>query len=105
MRTSDGRSRSSMTNEILLLYSVLNDAFGIVTGCLCPNQTDHLPIHSGIQSDELRRLGATLSLAPEQTADHVLTSCPIHQALHRAQSLKVLNNETRYWLNIIVASV
>ena len=40
--------------------SVLNDALRIVTGCLRPTPTGHLPILSGIQSAELRRPGATL---------------------------------------------
>ena len=46
-----------------LINSVLNDALRIVTGCLRPTSTDHLLILSGIQSAELRRMGATLSLA------------------------------------------
>ena len=37
--------------------------------------------------------------ASEQTADHVLTACPIHRAPHGARGLTVLNDETRYWLN------
>ena len=36
-----------------LIDSVLNDALRIVTGCLCPTPTDHLPILSGIQPAEL----------------------------------------------------
>ena len=46
-----------------LIDSVLNDALRIVTGCLRPTPTDYLPVLSGIQPAELRRLGATLSLA------------------------------------------
>ena len=46
-----------------LIDSVLNDALRIVTGCLRPTPTYLLPILSGIQPAELRRLGATLSLA------------------------------------------
>ena len=46
-----------------LIDSVLNDALCIVTGCLCPTPTDHLPVLSGIQPAELCQLGATLSLA------------------------------------------
>ena len=46
-----------------LIDSVLNDALRIVTGCLRPTPTDHLPVLSGIQPAELRRMGATLSLA------------------------------------------
>ena len=43
--------------------------------------------------------------ASEQTADHVLTACPIHRAPHGARGLTVLDNETRCWLNDITASV
>ena len=46
-----------------LIDSVLNDTLSIVTGCLRPTPTDHLPVLSGIQPAELRRMGATLSLA------------------------------------------
>ena len=208
-----------------LIDSVLNDALRIVTGCLRPTPTDHLPIFSGIQPAELRRIGATLSLAhresmdpdhilyallngssdtrqvklrsrlpsvsaarnrldniarlgirasewtnhkwktvycknasglrafvpgtgarpvgmnllraawlnrlrtgvgrfhssmhkwglapspncecgaSEQTADHVLTACPIHQAPHGARGLTVLDDETRCWLNDITSSI
>ena len=31
--------------------------------------------------------------ASEQTADHVLTACPIHRAPHGARGLTVLDNE------------
>ena len=57
-----------------LIDSVLNDALSIVTGCLCPTPTDHLPILSGIQPAELRRMGATLSLAYRGSLDpdHIL---------------------------------
>ena len=57
-----------------LIDSVLNDALRIVTGCLRPTPTDHLPILSGIQPAELRRLGATLSLAHRGSLDpdHIL---------------------------------
>ena len=48
-----------------LIDSVLNDALRIVTGCLRPSPTDHLPVLSGIQPAELRRMG---SLDP----DHIL---------------------------------
>ena len=52
-----------------LIDSVLNDALRIVTGCLRPTPTDHLPVLSGIQPAELRRLGATLSLAYRGSLD------------------------------------
>ena len=54
--------------------SVLNDGLRIVTGCLRPTPTDRLPILSGIQTVELRRMAATLSLAHRETLDlnHIL---------------------------------
>ena len=57
-----------------LIDNVLNDALRIVTGCLRPTPTDHLPVLSGIQPVELRRLGATLSLAYRGSLDpdHIL---------------------------------
>ena len=57
-----------------LTNSVLNDALRIVTGCLRPTPTDHLPVLSGIQPAKLRRLGATLSLAYRGSLDpnHIL---------------------------------
>ena len=57
-----------------LIDSVLNDALRIVTGCLHPTPTDHLPVFSGIQPAELRRMGATLSLAHHGSlnSDHIL---------------------------------
>ena len=210
-----------------LIDNVLNDASRMVTGCLRPTPTNHLPVLSGIQPAELRRMGATLSLAyrrsldpdhilygllsgssdtrqvrlrsrcpfvpgarnlldnlarlgirasewtnhkwkteycenasrlrafvaetdarlvgmglpraawvklnrlrtgvgrfhssmhkwglapspncecgaSEQTADHVLTACPIHRAPHGARGLTVLDDETRCWLNGITASI
>ena len=44
-------------------HSVLNNALLIVTGCLRPIPTDHLPVLSGIQPAELCQMGVTLSLA------------------------------------------
>ena len=57
-----------------LIDSILNDALRIVTGCLRPTPTDHLPVLSGIQPTELRRLRATLSLAHRGSLDpnHIL---------------------------------
>ena len=59
-----------------LIDSVPNDASHVVTGCLRPTPMDHLPILSGIQPAELRRLGATLFLANGATLDpdHMLNS-------------------------------
>ena len=57
-----------------LIDSVLNDALRIVTGCLRPTPTNHLPVLSGIQPAELRRMGATLSLDYRGSLDpdHIL---------------------------------
>ena len=43
--------------------------------------------------------------ASEQTADHVLTACPIHRARYGARDLTVLYDETRCWLNNTTASI
>ena len=65
------RCRSAHTR---LIDSVLNDAMRIVTGCLRPTPTDHLPVLSGIQPAELRRLGETLFMAHRGSLDpdHIL---------------------------------
>ena len=57
-----------------LIDSVLNDALRIFTGCRRPTPTDCLPVLAGIQPAELRRLGATLSLAYRGSldTDHIL---------------------------------
>ena len=57
-----------------LIDNVLNVALRIFTGCLRPTPTDHLPVLSGIQPAELRRMGATLSLAYRRSLDpdHIL---------------------------------
>ena len=52
-----------------LIDSVLNDALRIVTGCLRLIPTDRLPVLSGIQPAELRRMGATLPLAHRGSLD------------------------------------
>ena len=43
--------------------------------------------------------------ASEQTADHVLTACPIHRAPHGARGLTILDDKTRCWLNNTTASI
>ena len=55
-------------------HYLLPDAMRMVTGCLRPTPTDHLPILSGIQPAELRRMGGTLSLAHcgSLDPDHIL---------------------------------
>ena len=57
------------STQTCLIDSVLNGALRIVTGCLCPMPTDHLPILLGIQPAELCHLEATLSLAKHGTLD------------------------------------
>ena len=57
-----------------LIDSVLNDALCIVTRCLRPTPTDHLPVLSGIQPAELCQMRATLFLAHHGSLDpnHIL---------------------------------
>ena len=57
-----------------LIDSVLNNALHMVTGCLRPTPTDHLPVLSGIQPAELCQMGATLSSAHHGSLDpnHIL---------------------------------
>ena len=43
--------------------------------------------------------------ASEQTADHVLTACSIHRAPPEARGLRILDDETRCWLNNTAASI
>ena len=56
-----------------LVDSILNDALPIVARCLCPTPMEDLPVLAGIQPAELRRLGATFSLANHaiHDPDHV----------------------------------
>ena len=55
-------------------HTRLIDALAIVTGCLRFTPTEDLPVLASIQPAELRRLGATLSLANRaiHDLDHVL---------------------------------
>ena len=55
-----------------LIDIILDDALRIVTGCLRPTPTEDLPVLAHILPAELRRLGATLSLA----------NCAIHDTDH-----------------------
>ena len=41
----------------------------------------------------------------EQTADHIILTCPMHRALQRIMGLIVLDDKTRCWLNSITASI
>jgi len=51
------------TAQTRLIDPAINDALRIVIGCLHPTPADNLPILTDIQPAELRRSGATLSLA------------------------------------------
>ena len=53
--------------------------------------------HSSMHKWGLALLSNCECGASEQTADHVLTACPIHRAPHGARGLTVLD-ETRCWL-------
>ena len=57
-----------------LIDSVLNSGLRIVTGCLRPTPTDHLPVLSDIQPGELHQMRAKLSLAHRKSlySDHIL---------------------------------
>ena len=57
-----------------LIDSILNDVLRTVNACLRPTPTEGLPVLAGIQPAELRRSGATLSLANRdiQIPAHVL---------------------------------
>ena len=57
-----------------LIDSALNNALHMIIGYLRPTPTNRLPILSGIQPAELRRMGATLSLAQHGSLDpdHIL---------------------------------
>ena len=67
-----------------LIDRVLNDALRIVIGCLRPTPSVYLPVLSGIQPAELRRQGATLSLANRSCLDpdHIL-----HGQFHESQDV------------------
>ena len=43
--------------------------------------------------------------ASEQTADHIILTCPIHRAPRGIMGLTGLDDETRCWLNSIIASI
>ena len=43
--------------------------------------------------------------ASEETADHIILTCPTHRAPRGIMGLTVLDDETRCWLNSITASI
>ena len=57
-----------------LINSVFNNALRIVTRCLCPTPTNHLPVLSGIKPAKLCQMEATFSLAYHGSLDlnHIL---------------------------------
>ena len=60
-----------------------------MTGCLRPTTTDNLPILAGIQPAELRRSGATLSLARGATEPgQLLHSVPTGPSSANSRRLK-----------------
>ena len=67
--------------------------------------TDVGRFHSSMHKWDLAPLPNCECGASAQTADHVLTACPIHRASHGARGLTVLDDEIRYWLNNITASI
>ena len=87
-----------------LIDSILNDAMRIVIGCLRPTLTDHLSVLLGIQSAELCRMGASLSLAHRGSLDpdHILygllsgssDTCKIRLRSVRIRSLILTNPNT-----------
>jgi len=78
--------RSSHTR---LIDPAINDALRIVTGCLRPKPADNLPILAGIPPVELRRNGATLSLARRaMEPGHLLHSALVCPSSANARCLK-----------------
>ena len=41
----------------------------------------------------------------EQTADHIISACPLHRAPKGIQGLLVLDDDTRRWLKINVVNI
>ena len=83
-----------------LIDHAINNTLQTVTGCLRPTQADNLLILTGIQPAELRRIGATLSLAhraiePGQSM-HI---CSIQRSLvHRVGMHGISNRDTHLYL-------
>ena len=58
----------------------------------------HLSMHKcGLASSTNCECGVS-----EQTADHVLTACPIHRAPQGTRGVTVLDNETRFWMRNLI---
>jgi len=72
-----------------LIDHTINNALQIVTGCLRRTPADSLPTLAGIQPAELRRSGATLSLARcAMEPGHLLHSAHTRPSSANAQCLK-----------------
>ena len=72
-----------------LTDSAVNDTLQIVTGCLRPTPANNLPTLAGIQPAELRRNGATLSLARRaMEPGHLLHSALTCPPTANARSLR-----------------
>ena len=75
-----------------LIDPAINDTLRIVTGCLRHTPADNLPNLAGIQPAELRRNGATLSLARRaMESGHLL-----HSALTRPSSANARRLKSRH---------
>jgi len=75
-----------------LIDPAINNALRIVTGCLRPTPADNLPTLAGIQPAELRRSGATLSLARRAMEHGHL----LHSALTRPSSANARRLKSRH---------
>ena len=73
-----------------LIDPATNNILRIVTGCLCPTLADKLPTLAGIQPAELRRNGATMSLARRSMEPgHLLHSALTRPSSANARRLKI----------------
>jgi len=75
-----------------LIDPAINDALRVVTGCLRLTPADNLPTLAGIQPAELRRSGATLSLARRAVEPGHL----LHSALARPSSADARRLKSRH---------
>ena len=89
-----------MTNARPVGLSLPRTAWVKLNGLRTGVRQFHLFMHKwGLASSPNGECGA-----PEQTADYVLITCPIHRALNGARDLTVSDDETRCWLNTITVS-
>jgi len=82
---------------IRLIDPTFNDALRIVTGCLRPAPADNLSTLTGIQPAELRRTGATLSLARRaMEPGHLLHSALTRPSTHKIETPKCTRRTTSH---------